>query len=87
MTYASGIKMDKLIASISSNPRDILGIEKPEIKADAKANLTLFDPTIEWTYNDKSNYSLSKNSPFWNQSMKGKVIGVINGKKSHINKF
>ena len=87
MTFATNIKMDKLIASISNNPRDTLGIEKPEIKVNTKANLTLFDPSLEWTYNDKSNYSLSKNSPFWNQSMKGKVIGVINGKKSHINKF
>jgi dihydroorotase len=56
-----------------------MNIDLPEIKKGAKANLTLFDPGKDWTYNQPR--SLSTNSPFINQKFKGKVIGVVKGSK------
>jgi dihydroorotase len=86
-TYANKISIKKLIAALAVNPRKVLDIDIPKIEEGASANLTIFDPSLEWTLNETTNLSTSKNSPFWNQSLTGKVIGVINGKLSHINKY
>ena len=79
------ISLAKIVQCLSINPRNILNLDVPLIEVDNKANLTLFDPDLEWTLNDKSNRSKSKNSPFWNQQLKGKVLGIINGKKQYFN--
>lgn len=83
----SNISVSKLVSCLATNPRKLLGLTIPMIEKDEKANLTLFDPKEEWTMDDKSNQSRSKNSPFWNQTLKGKVIGVINGKQSYFNQY
>ena len=33
---------------------------------------------MEWTFDNKNNLSKSKNSPFIDTTLKGKVLGVIN---------
>ena len=55
------------------------------IKEGNKAILSLFDPTIIWTVSEKDIYSKSKNSPFIGKKLTGKVIGIINEEKIHIN--
>ena len=87
VTHASKLSVNKLISAIAINPRKVLNIDIPKIEEGAKANLAIFDPSLIWTLDDTTNLSMSKNSPFWNQSLTGKVIGVINGKLSHINKY
>lgn len=86
-TFAKDISPDKLVSCMAVNPRKILGLEAVELKKGAKAELTLFDPESEWTLSDNTNTSKSKNSPFWNQTLQGKVIGMINGKKSFFNRY
>lgn len=87
MTHVPKINLNKLIPSLAINARKVLSIDIPQIEVDQVANMTIFDPSEKWTLGDKTNQSLSKNSPFWNQSLTGKVIGVINGKQSHFNKY
>jgi dihydroorotase len=43
------------------------------------ANLTLFDPGADWTYSLQNLQSKSKNSPFLNKTLKGRVLGIVNG--------
>ena len=86
-TFAKDISPDKLVSCMAVNPRKILGLEAVELKKGAKAELTLFDPESEWTLSNNTNTSKSKNSPFWNQTLQGKVIGMINGKKSFFNRY
>jgi dihydroorotase len=42
------------------------------------ANLTLFDPAVEWTVDPRLFKSKSKNTPFGGYKLIGKAIGVIN---------
>lgn len=65
--------MDKL----TNGPRKILGLEPATIEKGAAARLAFFDPDKEWTLDDKSNRSKSQNSPFWNQQLKGKSLGIL----------
>lgn len=86
-TFAGEISDDKIVRCLAINPRKVLGLPQVNMEVGSKAELTLFDPQQEWTLDAKTNTSKSKNSPFWNQNLKGKVIGVVNGKKSHFNNY
>jgi len=52
-----------------------------EIKVGSKADLTLFDPSKEWTFTKNDILSKSKNSAFLNHKMKGFVYGIYNNDK------
>jgi len=85
-------KSDKIdladsIKMFTVNPRAILGLPIPQIKEGEKANLTIFDSTKKWSYNSKSNYSKSVNSPLYNTELTGCVIGVLNNGRSFFNSF
>lgn len=86
-SYAQDVSADKIVRCLAINPRKVLGLSPVGFAAGEKAEMTLFDPQAEWTLETKTNTSKSKNSPFWNQTLKGKVIGVVNGKKSHFNNY
>jgi len=64
------IGWDLFIAATSTNPAKILNINQ-------SSNHIVVDEKIEWDYNEKSNLSLSSNSPMFNQKLKGAVIGKI----------
>jgi dihydroorotase len=50
----------------------------PEIKEGAIANLTVFDPSLEWIPTATDSKSKSKNNPFFGFKLKGKAIAVFN---------
>lgn len=52
-----------------------------EIKVGSKADLTLFDPSKEWTFTKNEILSKSKNSAFLNHEMKGFVYGIYHNEK------
>ena len=56
----------------------ILNIEEVIIEEGKKANMTLFDPEIDWVFNEKDIKSKSKNTPFIGEKLKGKALAVIN---------
>ena len=76
-----------IIDTFTVNPRSILGLEIPQIKEGEKAELSIFDPELHWTYEESNNYSKSLNSPMLGQKLKGQVLGVINNGRSFINDF
>jgi len=76
--YITYIDMVKLM---SYNPAKLLGIKRGEIKIGAIADLTIFNPDKEYIYKKEDIVSKSKNSPFIDKKLKGKVIyTVVNGK-------
>jgi dihydroorotase len=81
-TILPEIKQERWVELLSRAPRQIFGLELPVIKEGNKASLTLFDPQKKWTVTQKDIRSKSKNSPFINKELTGKVIGIIN--KTHI---
>lgn len=73
-----------LIERVTIAPRKLLNFEIPKIEVDEKANLTLLDPDRVWTLDEKSNLSKSRNSPWWNKKIVGKVAAVFNNGKQWI---
>ena len=77
--------IEKLITLLSVAPRKIFNLQIPEFKEGVPAILTLFNPATEYVFEEKMIASKSKNTPFIGMKLKGKIIGIINGNKSHFN--
>ena len=74
-------ELSKIIDLISRNPRKIIGAEIPKIEENEIANITLFNPTKKWKYEEKEVCSISKNTPFTGYDFIGKPLGIINNNK------
>lgn len=68
----------RVIDMLVSNPRKILNLPVPEIKAGNKANLTLFNTDEEWNYTPDQVRSKSKNSPYIGETLTGRSVAVYN---------
>lgn len=77
------LDLDSIIDKFTNGPRRILGLPELKLKVGEAANLTLFDPKMEWTANDSTLKSKSRNNPFAGKQLNGKAIAVIN--KNQIN--
>ena len=71
------ITLERWITMLTTAPRQIVGFEQPIIAEGEKACLTLFDPTLNWEYNAKTNKSKSANTPLMDSMLTGKVIATI----------
>jgi len=71
----SRIDLETTIAALT-NLRNCFGIPSEEIKEGSKANLSLFNPEIEWTFSENDIRSTSKNSALLNCRLKGKAYGI-----------
>jgi dihydroorotase len=77
-TNKEKIKLETVIQALTINPRNILKLNQPRIAEGERANLTLFDPELEWVFDKNAIQSKSANTPFIGTTFKGKVIGIIN---------
>jgi dihydroorotase len=75
------VEMELLIEKLTDAPRRLLNLEPVTIDIGMKANLTLFDPTREWTFASENNASKSKNSPWLGKTLIGKAVAVFNNSK------
>lgn len=69
-----------MVRLTSYNPAKILKIDRGEIAENKIADLTIFDPNVEYIYEESSIVSKSKNTPWIGKKLKGKVIyTIVNG--------
>jgi len=59
--------------------------ENISITEGSEANITLFNPEIEYVFSKENIYSTSKNSAFLGEQLKGKAYGIYANKKLVIN--
>ncbi|MEH2013347.1 dihydroorotase [Nostoc sp.] len=64
----------ELWRALSSSPAECLGQKVSAIVPDQAAELTLFDPQQIWKVERKSLYTLSQNTPWLGQQLKGHVV-------------
>jgi dihydroorotase len=72
------LTLEQIVEKLAINPRKILNVPVPAFKEGEKANFTIFNPDMEWTYEVARTYSKSKNSPFDGREFKGKAVAVVN---------
>ena len=78
------IPLEKLIEKLAITPRRIFKLDIPHLEAGQPANLTIFNPDQEWTFQVSDIRSKSKNTPFVGFQFKGKVLAIINNHQSAI---
>ncbi|MEO0017934.1 MAG: hypothetical protein RLZZ522_1217 [Verrucomicrobiota bacterium] len=70
---------DLLIKRYSAEPRRLMGLPPAVIAVGAPAELMLFDPDAETTFTPEFMKSKSQNTPFLNQTLRGRVDVVLLG--------
>jgi len=82
LVRAGWLTLSQMVEKLSWNPAKVIG--KPDIgtlKPGARANVAIFDPNEEFTLTEEEIRSKSKNTPFLNRKLKGRVkFTIYNGK-------
>jgi dihydroorotase len=72
--HNNSLKLNTIIASITSNPAKILGIDKGSLQIGADADLCVVDINKPWVVNKDNLLSKSKNTPIEDRKLQGQVI-------------
>ena len=72
------IDLHTLIASLSSGPAELLGINAGTLKVGSCADICIYDPEAEWLLDESQLLSSGHNTPFKNWPLKGRVTNTIN---------
>lgn len=81
LVHKKHISIEQLVEKLAVNPRKILNLDIPLMKAGEKANLTIFDKDLIWTVDVANFKSKSKNSPFDKRLLTGRAVAVLNNGK------
>ncbi|MBX2973693.1 MAG: amidohydrolase family protein, partial [Flavobacteriales bacterium] len=73
------MSLRRLIERFTHGPRAVLGLPKVHIAEGAKADITLFDPEVDWTCSEDDLVSKSHNTPFLGQRLTGRALGIVSG--------
>lgn len=72
------LSLEQILDKIVVNPRKILNLEVPSFKPGSNANITLFNTDERWTFTKSEVRSKSKNSPYLDNELTGRAIGIYN---------
>ncbi len=72
------LSVAEAVRKITIEPRRIMGIPQARLEVGAPANLTVFDATTEWTFEDSHIKSKSRNTPFVGHQMVGRAWAIYN---------
>ena len=75
-----------LVEKLCIKPREILEIGIPKIEKGERAEITIFDLEKEWTYEEKSILSKSRNSSLIGKKLKAKVKATIRNNKLYLDR-
>lgn len=71
------LPLEKVLVMMSSAPRDLLRLPRPELLVGAVAELTIVNPDVKTAIQAKNLKSLSKNMPYEGWELFGHVLGVL----------
>lgn len=72
-----GLSPERLVELFSTAARRIFGLPQSGLESGKPASLTLFQMAIPFTFRLEANQSKSVNTPFFNQVLQGRPIGII----------
>ena len=75
------LTLTELVTKMSLKPAQIIKVDRGHLSEGAFADVTVFDPSLEWVVEKEKFESKSKNSPFIGWKMKGRATDVFVGGK------
>ncbi len=80
------LSVEQLVEKFTTGPRDIYNLERETLGEGFTANLTFFNPDLEWSLGKRDILSKSQNTPFINEKLLGKSLAIYNKGQLVINK-
>ncbi|MEQ1528311.1 MAG: dihydroorotase [Methylococcales bacterium] len=77
----NAISLQQGIAALSEYPAKILRLNSGALTPGFSADICVFDQDLEWQVNTETWKSQGLNTPFWGQSLKGRVTHTLQGGK------
>ncbi len=77
LVHSGDIALPALLRAMTINPAKLLGLPGGRLEKGAPADLTLFDPNVPWVVDRELLRSRSKNSPFDEQRIQGRVLRTV----------
>ena len=71
------LTLEEITKCLVENPKKRFNIENHSIKEGNKAEISLFNPEIKYTFSKTNVLSTSKNSIFLNKDLRGKAYGIF----------
>ena len=71
------LTMSELVRKMSLAPARIIDVDRGHLSEGAAADITVFDPALEWVVDRNKFESKSKNSPFIGWKLKGRATEVL----------
>jgi dihydroorotase len=72
------ISLERLVELCSTNPARIFSLEdRGTLRAGARADLTILDPELTWTFDVSRSKSKSRNTPFDGYSFRGATVATL----------
>ncbi len=87
LVHTNVLSLEQLVEKMSINPRRLLGLPQASLIEGSEANLCIFHPSEEWTVQPQRFLSKSRNTPFADTPLKGKVRWVFHRKLMHESKL
>jgi dihydroorotase len=72
-----GNLLDDGISRMTDRPAKIFKLPGGKLSVGASADIAIFDPAMEWTYQKENIISKSSNSPFVGRKFKGKMLATV----------
>ncbi|MCU0785667.1 MAG: dihydroorotase [Verrucomicrobia bacterium] len=79
--HAKRLGLSDLITKYTVAPARLLNLAKGTLSIGADADVTVFDPDREWTFEREATASKSFNNPFYGWPLKGRAVATIVGGK------
>jgi dihydroorotase len=75
------ITLEQGIACLSANPARVLRLNSGALTPGFSADVCVFDPELDWQVNGENWKSQGVNTPFWGQTLKGRVTCTLQAGK------
>jgi dihydroorotase len=77
LVHEKGMPLYRIAEIMSAAPRRLLGLSEIRLEAGFPADITVFDPLLEWTVEPQKLHSKSKNTVFKGEKLKGRTVYTI----------
>ena len=79
--HTDKLDLPTIIAKMTSEPAKVFGMDTGTLTVGKSADITVIDPELSWTVDEKKFYTKGSHSPFIGRELKGKaVLTVVAGK-------
>jgi dihydroorotase len=77
LVHSGRISLVRLVELFTAGPAKIFRLDRGRLAPGMPADVTIFDPELEWTYDVNRSFSKSKNSPFHGKKFRGGPVATI----------